>query len=392
MAARISLATGTRPPAYDRSVRLDAIRDELAILAARYRPDGDSLRRLPVPLAQAFVRHDIYRLLLPHDFGGASVDPLDYLQLVEDIARVDGSIAWCLAIGIGSGLYAGYLPPERSRTMFAEPFCGIAGAYAPIGRGMVVPGGYRVSGHWGWASGVHEARWMVFGFTVGEGGRPEGLQSLAPREAFRVLDTWHVGGMRGTGSNEYEVEDLFVPADLTFRMFIDKPRHPAPIFTLPGAFFSAVVATVSIGIAHGAIEALAQLATVKHGLVGRPSLRDQAFAQYSIAKAQALAESAGGYLRQSIADAWESLGRGEQISLAQRTRARRASVHAAEASVEAVDLCCRAAGGQALFESHPFERSQRDVHAIMGQIVLQRVAMEDAGRARLGLQPLSPTF
>jgi alkylation response protein AidB-like acyl-CoA dehydrogenase len=233
---------------------------------------------------------------------------------------------------------------------------------------------------------------MVFGFTVGEGGRLEGLQSLAPREAFRVLDTWHVSGMRGTGSNEYEVEDLFVPAELTFKMFIGKPRHSAPIFSLPGAFFSAVVATVSIGIAHGAIEALAQLAAVKRELAGRPPLRDQAFAQYSIAKAQALAESAGGYLRQSIADAWESLGRGEQISLAQRTRTRRASVHAAEASVEVVDLCCRVAGSHALFESHPFERAQRDVHAIMGQIVLQRIAMEDAGRVRFGLQPLSPTF
>lgn len=372
--------------------RLDTLRDEIATLAAEHKAEGDTMRRLPTPLAEAFVRHDVYRLLLPHDLAGSAVDPLDYLQLIEDIARVDGSTAWCLAIGIGSGLYAGYLPPERSRKMFADPDCCIAGAYAPIGRGISVPGGYRVSGHWGWASGVDQARWMVFGFTVGESGRMNGLQALAPRETFRILDTWHTSGMRGTGSSEYEVENLFVPAGMTFQMFMGKPLHSAQIFRLPGAFFSAIVATVAVGIALGSIEALTELAAIKRGPAGRPSLRDQAFAQYSVAKAQALTESGGAYLRRSIADIWAAVGGGDEISLEQRTHARRASVHAAEASVEAVDLCCRAAGGHALLESHPFERAHRDAHAIMGQIVLQRVAMEDAGRARLGLPPLSPTF
>ncbi|WP_105403543.1 hypothetical protein [Neorhizobium sp. T7_12] len=124
----------------------------------------------------------------------------------------------------------------------------------------------------------------------------DGRQALAPREAFRILDTWHVSGMRGTGSSEYEVEDLFVSAEMTFQMFIGKPLHSAQVFSLPGAFFSAIVATVAVGIAYGVIEALAELAAVKRGYSGRPTLRDQAFAQYSVAKAQALAESGGVYL------------------------------------------------------------------------------------------------
>jgi len=268
----------------DRAVSLEAVRADLVTLAARHRQEGDALRRLPPALAEAFLRHDIYRMLLPPDLGGAAVDPMDYLQLVEDVARVDGSTAWNLAIGIGSALYVGYLPPERSRAMFAERACCIAGAYAPFGRGEVVDGGYRVSGRWGWASGIDQARWVVFGFTIPAGRAPEesraaAWQALAPREAFRALDTWHVSGMRGTGSFDHEVENLFVPAEMTFRMFLGEPRHPAPFFKLPGAFFAAVVASVTIGIALGAVEGLKRLASEKQGLAGRSAMRDEAFAQ-----------------------------------------------------------------------------------------------------------------
>jgi 3-hydroxy-9,10-secoandrosta-1,3,5(10)-triene-9,17-dione monooxygenase len=121
-------------------------------------------------------------------------------------------------------------------------------------------------------------------------------------------------------------------------------------------------------------------------------LRDQAFAQYAVGKAQALAESGSLYLRQAIAEVWDTIGRGEEIDMDHKARARRACVQAAESGLEAVDLCCRAAGGAALFESLPFERALRDAHAAMGQIVFQRGAMEDVGRVAFGLAPLSPTF
>lgn len=374
-----------------------AIVADIAGLAARHKAEGDRLRHLPPALAEAFRRHDVYRLILPRDLGGGDVDPLDYLDLVEKVARVDGSTAWNLAIGAGSGLYVGYLPVERSRPMVADVSSCIAGAYAPLGHGVVVEGGYRVSGHWGWASGAAQARWMVFGFRVAAPGGtdekpPEIRQALAPREAFRVLDTWHVNGLRGTGSTEYEVDDLFVPSDMTFRVFLDKPKHPAPVFRLPGAFFGSAVASVALGIGHGATESLKQLAMVKGGSAGGNPLRQQAYAHYAVAKAEALVESAKLYLDDAIAAIWCAILAGREIDPAQRKRARRACVQAAEASAEAVDLCCRAAGGHALFESQPFERALRDVRAAIAQITLQRAAMEDAGRTSFGLEPLSPVF
>jgi alkylation response protein AidB-like acyl-CoA dehydrogenase len=383
-----------QPAERDRAM-LDRIRDELSALAAVHRKEGDVLRHLPPALAEAFLRHDVYRLLLPVDLGGAGVDPLDYLQLVEDVSRVDGSIGWNLTIAIGSGLYLGYIPPAHARAISARPDCGIAGAYAPMGRGEAVEGGYRVSGHWSWASGAADARWMVFGFSVappGPDGKPEARAGLAPRDAFHVLDNWYTGGMRGTGSTDYEVEDLFVPADMTFRMFVDAPRHPAPLFRLPGVFFAAAVATVALGIARGAAEGLIALADAKRAPPGRTALRDQPYAQYAVAKALALAESSSVYLRQAIGEVWRLVQYDQEIALADRARARRACVHAAEASAEAVDMCCRAAGGNALREGEPFERAQRDAHAVLGHIVLQRGAMEDVGRAEFGLAPFFPVF
>jgi alkylation response protein AidB-like acyl-CoA dehydrogenase len=373
---------------------------DLSDLANRHKQEGDNLRRLPPALADAFLQHDVYRLILPRDLGGAGVGPLEYLRLIEQLARTDGSIAWNFAIGAGSAVYGGYLPLERSRVLFAEAKCCIAGAYAPIGRAEIVPGGYRVSGRWGWASGVHQARWMVLGFTIvspdeaqNEGARrPEMRQALAPREAFRVLDSWHVSGMRGTGSAEYEVNDLFIPAEDTFQVFKEKPHHPAPIFHMPGVFFAAAVASVPLGIAQGAADSLKQLAMVKQASRGRSSLRDHAFAHYAVAKAEALAESGSAFLHQAMADVWRGVQAGDAIDLARRARARRACVHAAEASAEAVDLCCRAAGGHALFQSQAFERALRDVRAAAAHIVLQRSAMEDVGRVTFGLEPLSPVF
>ncbi len=387
---RFSIADGDWVAASSSSLTQMLVK--LSELASRHKEEGDSLRKLPPALVEAFHRHDVYRLILPRDLGGAAVDPLDYLQLVEKLARIDGSIAWNFAIGAGSALYAGYLPIERSRAMFADTACCIAGAYAPFGRSEIVAGGYRVSGRWGWASGVDQARWMVLGFNVARDIGPKVLQALAPRESFHVLDTWHVSGMRGTGSTEYEIDGLFIPEDMTFQMFKSEPRHSASVFRLPGAFFGAAIAVVALGIAQGAADALKQLAVNKRPHPGRPSLRDHASAQYAVAKAEALTESGRLYLRDAVADIWRNILAGNPVELAQRARARRACVHAAEASVEAVDLCCLAAGGHAIFQGQPFERALRDVRAAAAHLMLQRSAMEDVGRVTFGLDPLSPVF
>jgi alkylation response protein AidB-like acyl-CoA dehydrogenase len=389
---------GAATPEHD--FALAGLAEDLAALAARHGAEGDRLRQLPPALAEAFVARDVYRLLVPADLGGAGVDPLDFLELVERVSRADGAVGWNLMIGAGSGLYLGYVAQDRAQTMCATAECCIAGTLQPVGHAVAVEGGFRIGGRWGWASGAAQARWMIAGFVLADAtgpildaqGRPSVWQALAPRDAFRVLDTWFTGGLRGTGSTEYEAADLFVPRDAAFQLFASTPTHPAPLFRMPGAFLAAALASVPLGIAQGCADGLKRLAGRKRVLSGRAGLDEQAFAQYAVAKAEALAQSSGLYLRQAIGDIWQTVRRGGPVEMAARARCRRAAVHAAEASAEAVDLCCRAAGGHALFETEPFERALRDVRAAQGHISLQRGAMEDAGRAAFGLPPLSPIF
>ena len=214
---------------------------------------------------------------------------------------------------------------------------------------------------------------------------------LAPRADATLLDTWHTGGMRGTGSTEFLLEDVFVPQEHAFSMFGGEPTHPAAIYRLPTSFFGFALTAVPLGIARAATQELKALARSKPPAPPRPGMADQPFVQYAVAKAEAMTEAARLAVRDAFARMWEEVN-AQAASLESRARLRRASVHAVETSIEAVGLCYRAAGGAALFEERSFERALRDVNAAGGHIVFQRAMMEDCGRVEMGLGPLLPMF
>jgi alkylation response protein AidB-like acyl-CoA dehydrogenase len=364
------------------------------------RAETDRLRRLPDPIAQAFVDRDIYRLLLPVDLGGRGIDPLAQFDLAEEISSYDGSVGWNYAIGSNSGTLGGVFPREIVLKLFASPGLAVAGSGPPQGRAVETDGGYRVTGRFAWASGVHQASWVVGGCFVFEGdqrkagpnGGPMVVHVLAPKGEARVLDTWQTGGMRGTGSTEVVLEDVFIPRAHVFSMFGGQPYHDAPIYRLPTSVFGFALTAVPLGIARHTISALKQLALAKKPPPPRLSLAEQGFTQYTVAKAEAMTEAAKLAVRAAFSELWREVLKDGQASMASRARLRRASVHAVETSVEAVGMCCRAAGGDALFENQPFERALRDVNAAAGHVVFQRAMMEDCGRVDMGLPPLLPMF
>lgn len=378
---------------------LDIARD-LGPLIAAHRAKGDELRRLPDEVAQAFVERDLFRILLPPDLGGAGADPLTYAQISEELSYHDGSSGWNFTIGSGTMVLAGHLPLSAARTMFAGPDACIAGGLAPGGRATAVDGGLRVSGRWAWGSGMHHATWAIATCIMmsdgkpqmDEGGLPVMRQIIVPKAEVLVLDTWHVGGMRGTGSTEYTMEDVFVPNERVFQAFRSQRYHEAPIFRVPSSFFGVAVATVPLGIARAALDGLINLAVGKASMFTRSKLKDHPTVQYDVARSQAVLESAREYHYAGIASMWEATVRGDEISMEHRARIRRGTVHAAEAAAQVIDTCYRAAGGSALSVDNPFERSLRDAHAVLGHIVVQRAMMEDAGRVTLGLPPLTPIF
>lgn len=374
---------------------------ELGPLITANRAKGDELRRLPDEVADAFVKRDFYRILLPPDLGGSGTDPVTFARIAEELAYHDGSAGWNFMIGASTMILAGFMPAHVTHELLGGPDACVAGGLAPGGPATVVDGGVRVTGRWAWGSGMHHATLVIASCIVMDGDKPRmeesgGLpmirQVVVPKSEVTVLDTWHVGGMRGTGSTEYTIDDVFVPDERVFRAFLSKRYHDAPIFRVPPTFFGVAAATVAIGIARAALDGLIDLAAGKASLYTRSKIKEHSGLQYDVGKSQAVLESASDYHYAGIAEMWETVRRGEEVSMEQRARIRRATVHAAEASAQVVDWCYRAAGGSALSTQNVFERSLRDSHALLGHIVVQRTMMEDAGRVTLGMPPIGPVF
>ena len=236
-----------------------------------HRDEGQALHHLPDPVARAFFEANVYRLLLPVEYGGENIDPLSYYDLVEEVASDDGSAGWNFSIGSSTPLIFGDLSPSRLRAIFGGPDACVAASTTPLGRAIEVEGGYRLAGRFAWASGVHHARWVVAMGAVFDGaamrkspsGTPIILGFVMPREDCTVLDAWHVLGLRGTGSTEFEADNVFVPKDLAIRFFSPECRYPYPIFRMPPTYFGYNHVSVMNGIARSALAALKALAAIK---------------------------------------------------------------------------------------------------------------------------------
>ena len=370
----------------------------LGPLVEASRAEAEELKRLPDAVAAAFLEHDLYRILVPTDLGGAGLDPLAYFDLCVELASYDGSVGWNFALASTCSPLMGMLPTERLKAFFSDPDCAIAGTVGPSGRAMRVDGGWKLSGRWSWMSGVHQAKWVILGAWVFEGerqllnpdGTPEVRQFLLPKDPACVLDIWDVGGVRGTGSTDYACEDAFTPTEMWVKAFSGQSNHPDPIFRLPFTYFGLGLCAVALGIARPAVDGLKALAASKASAVSRRSLRDQPQAQYAVAKSEALLRSSRLYVRECFGEIWDALSSGAPVTLEMRGRARGSYVHAAECAIEAVQLCYRAAGGSALWEKGPFEQALRDVNAVACHITMQQVMIEEAGRVELGLEPTVP--
>lgn len=356
-------------------------------------------RRLTPAVEQALRDADLYRMLVPKDLGGAGLGPLQQLDMAERLAFHDASAGWNLAVGPALGYFSGFMPREQAEAMFARQSAAMAGSAAPQGQAVRVAGGYRVTGRFAWASGIDQASGLYGGcILVTDGapemlpdGRPRMILAFVPKSAATIHECWDVSGLVATNSTEFSLDDVFVPEERTVSLTLDRLYHQAPLFRLPMTVFGFALTGVPLGAARRAVEGLRALALDKNS-PGRGRLADNGFAQYALAKAEALIEAGRTNLRHAFGLLWAEAQAGTACRMETRARVRRASVHAAESSLEAVNLCYRAAGGSALFGNAPFEAALRDVNAMCGHVVFQRAMMEDAGRVALGHAPLVPVF
>jgi alkylation response protein AidB-like acyl-CoA dehydrogenase len=265
-------ALDTSSPVQEILARLD----ELAVMFRDSAAEGDRLARLPKYVVRALVQHGLFRLWIPKRCGGFELDLPEALQIYEAAARLDGSIGWAVMIGSGGGLFAAYLDASTANSLYARPEAVVAGSGSPDGRAFRERGGYRVSGCWHYASGAHYATTFTANCLVMDGGTlvfaPDGKPLIramafeAPQVA--ILPVWDPTGMRGTGSDDFEVRDAFVPENRSFSVLADAPRETGPLYRLPFSVLTELpVTAVAVGIARHALDLFASLAHVKklHG-------------------------------------------------------------------------------------------------------------------------------
>jgi alkylation response protein AidB-like acyl-CoA dehydrogenase len=370
-------------------VAAESLAPQIAALAE----EGERTCRLPPPLVEALARAGLFRLWTPRALGGPEVDPMTFLRVVETISRADGSAGWCQMIGGSLSAFGGYLPTAGAQQIFGcDPLTVASGSFQPSGQAVVEPGGYRVTGRWPLASGCQHSAWLVGNCRVVDGDRPR-LRSdgipitrmvMLPAGACQVLETWDSVGLRGTGSHDYTVTDIFVPDDhsLSFR---EPPVQPGPLYAMPSiALFAAAIAAVPLGIARHAIDLLTRLAAAKVTFRSRRTLREEASVHADLGRAEALLRSGRAFLYETVEDAWRVVSGGGTLDVAQRALLRLAGTQAANSAIRAVELMFNAGSSASVYESAGLGRCLRDIRTAGQHIAVVTSNYEMAGQAFLG--------
>jgi alkylation response protein AidB-like acyl-CoA dehydrogenase len=367
----------------------------LAPIVAQWRDAGEQERHMPRPLFEALRDAGIFSMSAPKAVGGGEVDEATVLQAIEELARQDGSVGWNVMITSNVAIVASYLPAAALREVYrGGPSTVIAGALLPKGAAIPVPGGFRLTGRWTFASGCHQADWMAGSSAVMTNGtprrRPDGRPDVrtffVPMGVCEILDTWHTAGLRGTGSHDWQVADVFVPEERSFPILYDGPSEPGALSIRDFAAYGGPrVAAVALGIARDAIDAFTALAMTKTPALATSTLATQHTMHERVGRAEALLRAGRAFLYETVRELPNSPTWSEALSEDLRASIRLASAHAAQNAAEAVDLMFNAAGTTATYTSSRLERCFRDVHVATQHVAVAPSNIEMVGQYLLGL-------
>jgi alkylation response protein AidB-like acyl-CoA dehydrogenase len=373
------MADGEAEPEQLRAAR--ALAAEIRARAA----EAEVARRQSPEAMQRLAEAGLFGMCVPAQHGGGELSARDVLRVIEEVSRADGATGWCVMIGATTGVLAASLPDAFAREIYgARPSVITGGAAAPLGKARAVSGGHAVTGRWPFGSGCQHSDWLVGGTVMGEGEAETRLVFFA-RDQVRILDTWHTGGLRGTGSHDFEVMEAFVPEG-RWVLLGSKPRCEGPLYQFPVFGLLALgVCAVTLGIARRALDELVALATEKVPTGSRRNLASRAVVQRQVGEGEAALRSARAYVYGAVEAAWRIATRGESLGLETRADLRLAAANAAWSAARAVDLAYHAAGGTAVYDASPLSRCFRDVHVATQHIMVAQPIFELAGRVTLGL-------
>jgi len=353
----------------------------------------EEARRLPDEVAERLRDAGMFRLMMPKEWGGPEMRPAAQVEVIEELAKGNASAAWCVMIGCDSGFFAGFLEDEAGREIYPRLDMATAGSATPTGRAERVAGGYRVTGQWAFGSGVTHAGVVELACVLHENGAPvtkgQGMPVtcgfLSPASNVEVIDNWRTTGMRGTGSCDYRVKDLFVPE--RFLCNIRPPARRPGVLWRRSTNFLPKVSGVPLGMARAAIDyAVEAIKNRTEFPSGRP-LKNSGRIQSVIADAEMMLGAARSYVFLAMDREWARLENNERPTIRERADAWLSRVNVAQVAREIARMLYDALGSASIYSDRtPLDRLLRDAETFCQHIVMQRKTLETAGALLLGAE------
>jgi indole-3-acetate monooxygenase len=372
---------------------LEAAR-KLAPMIRTYAGDTEALRALPAPVFEALADAGLFHMAFPRSMGGLELDLPTYIQVIEEIGKADASTGWVVNQCAIFATYAARMPRTLARKIWIDtPRSVVANTPLADARALVVEGGYRVTGRQGFSTGCRNASWVAAHAQVIENGKvrldkgePETRYLFVPVGEAELLDTWHVRGMRGTGTHHFAVHDVFVPADRTVLSVTAPLIETGPLYQIPRTLeFASGDASVALGLARTCLTTFSDLAGAKTPRAMQALLRDQSMIQVIVGQAEADLRSGRAFLHEAVRDIWNQVAGGGTPTLDQRATLRIAATHAIRLSARIIDAVYSAAGATAVYESQLLQRHFQDIHVITQHLQSRLSHYEMVGRHWLGL-------
>ena|SRR5437867_1000300 len=376
---------------------LDAAR-KLAPMIRSAADQIDAARELPRDLFEALADAGMFHLAFPRSLGGAELDLPTYIEVIEEIGKADASTGWIVNQNSIFATYGARMPRDVARAIWVDtPRAVVANTPAATAKGVVVPGGYRVTGRQGFSTGCRHAAWLAAHAQIIENGQPRiengqpvGLYLIVPVAEAEILDTWRVRGMRGTGTHHFAVNDVFVPAERSLHPASAPLLETGPLYRIPRTLlFASGDASVALGLARTTLNAFFELAGAKTPRATQALLRDQPMAQNAVGHAEAHLRTARAFLVEAVREMWAAATAGA-ITLDQRAALRLATTHAIRQAAQIVDTAYNLAGATAIYDDHPLQRYFQDAHVITQHLQGRLSHYELVGRHWLGL-PIDQT-
>ena len=365
---------------------VDAARD-LAELIEANADDGERIRRLPLATVKALRDAQLLRLCVPGAYGGPEVDPITLVESIEAVAHGDGAAGWCTMIASTTSSMASLLPSASAEEIYGDHTSITGGVFAPNGKGeaATVDGvdGFSVSGRWAWGSGTQHCQWVLGGALCDDG---TFRLCWFPQSSVTFHDTWYTTGMRGSGSLDYSVDEVFVPAARTIQPGVTRPVVRTPLSQFPNfTLLAAGVSAVGLGVARRALDELVDIAQGKKPQYSSKTLAQSGFTQVELARAEAKLRAARAFLIAELQSAWDVAVVGDKVTVAARTGIRLAATHAATVGAEVADVAFTLAGGTAVYDTNVLGRCLRDAHVVTQHIQTAPKLNETIGKLLLGI-------